>query len=134
VSVAGIVVRDDGRVLAVQRRDNARWEPPGGVLERGETFAAGVRREVAEETGIDVRVDRLSGAYLNQPRDIVALVFRCTHTSGTPMTTDEAQRVEWLAPADVERLMVPAFAVRVRDALGTGATFRAHDGFRVVDP
>jgi 8-oxo-dGTP diphosphatase len=33
VSVAGIVVRDDGRVLAVRRRDNQHGEPLGGVLE-----------------------------------------------------------------------------------------------------
>jgi 8-oxo-dGTP diphosphatase len=38
VSVAGIVVRDDGRILAVRRRDNQYWEPPGGVLELSETF------------------------------------------------------------------------------------------------
>ncbi len=56
VSVAGIVVRDDGRVLAVRRRDNGQWEPPGGVLELAETFDHGVRREVFEETGIEVQV------------------------------------------------------------------------------
>jgi 8-oxo-dGTP pyrophosphatase MutT (NUDIX family) len=59
VSVAGVVVRDDGRVLVVQRRDNGRWEAPGGVLELGETFEEGVRREVAEETGVDVAVEHL---------------------------------------------------------------------------
>ncbi|MFC5232136.1 NUDIX domain-containing protein [Pseudonocardia zijingensis] len=43
VAVAGVVVRDGGRVLVVQRRDNGRWEAPGGVLELGETFEEGVR-------------------------------------------------------------------------------------------
>ena len=65
VSVAGIVVREDGSIVVVQRRDNAHWEPPGGVLELGETFEDGVRREVAEETGITVNVERLTGAYEN---------------------------------------------------------------------
>jgi len=51
------------RVLVVQRRDNAHWEPPDGVLELGETFEQGVQREVVEETGITVHVDRLTGAY-----------------------------------------------------------------------
>jgi ADP-ribose pyrophosphatase YjhB (NUDIX family) len=67
VSVAGIVVRDDGRILAVRRRDNQHWEPPGGVLELDETFEHGVRREVSEETGIEVRVERLTGVYKNMP-------------------------------------------------------------------
>src|SRR3954463_15953024 len=93
VSVAGVVVREDGRILVVQRRDNARWEPPGGVLELGETFEDGVRREVAEETGITVAVERLTGAYKNLALGVVALVFRCHLVAGTPTTTSESQRV-----------------------------------------
>jgi 8-oxo-dGTP pyrophosphatase MutT (NUDIX family) len=62
VSVAGIVVRDDGRVLAVRRRDNRHWEPPGSVVELYETFDRGVRREVFEETGIEVEVERVEGS------------------------------------------------------------------------
>jgi len=34
------VVNDDGNVLVIQRRDNGHWEPPGGVLELGESFEA----------------------------------------------------------------------------------------------
>jgi len=56
VSVAGVVVRDDGRVLAIRRADNGTWEPPGGVLELSETLEDGVRREVYEETGVKVSV------------------------------------------------------------------------------
>lgn len=132
VSVAGIVVRADGRILAVQRRDNAHWEAPGGVLELGETFEEGVRREVAEETGVDVRVERLTGAYKNLPRGIVALVFRCTAVGGDAGESDEAQRVRWLTPTEVERLMAPAYAVRVLDALSDGAASRAHDGVQLI--
>lgn len=39
VSVAGAIVDDAGRALLIRRRDNGRWEPPGGVLEAGETIA-----------------------------------------------------------------------------------------------
>ncbi|MCK9929542.1 NUDIX hydrolase [Frankia sp. Mgl5] len=51
VSVAAVTRRDDGRVLCIQRRDTGAWQIPGGVLERGETFEDGLRREVREETG-----------------------------------------------------------------------------------
>src|SRR5699024_3153918 len=37
VSVAGAVIREDGRTLVIKRRDNGNWEPPGGVLELDET-------------------------------------------------------------------------------------------------
>lgn len=77
VSVAGIVVRDDGRVLVIKRDDNGHWEAPGGVLELDESFEAGVRREVLEETGLEVTVERLTGVYKNMTHGIVALVYRC---------------------------------------------------------
>lgn len=37
VSVAAVITDDQGRALLIQRRDNGHWEPPGGVLELGET-------------------------------------------------------------------------------------------------
>lgn len=132
VSVAGIVVRNDGRILAVQRRDNAHWEPPGGVLELDETFEAGVRREVAEETGVTVEVERLTGAYKNLARGVVALVFRCHPVAGEPTITDESQRVQWLTADEIREHMAPAYAVRVLDALSQHAASRAHDGVQLI--
>src|SRR5437764_7242268 len=104
VSVAAIVVDEDGRVLVTQRRDNAKWEPPGGVLELGESILDGVRREVREETGLLVDPDRLTGVYKNMQRGIVALVFRAHVTGGRPTVTTEATaRLAWLTPAQVRR-------------------------------
>lgn len=128
VSVAGVVVRDDGRVLAVCRRDNQHWEPPGGVLELHETFDEGVRREVIEETGIEVRVERLSGVYKNMPRGIVALVFRCSPVGGQPTLTNEALSVSWLTIEQIRQQMDPAYVVRVTDAFADEVPARVHDG------
>lgn len=128
VSVAGIVVRDDGRILAIQRRDNHQWEPPGGVLELDETFDEGVRREVREETGVDVEIERLTGVYKNMPRGIVALVFRCRPLGVAATSTDEAKRVDWLTVDEITSSMNEAYAVRVTDALSDGPRARAHDG------
>jgi len=93
VSVAGIVVRDDGRILAIKRRDSGQWEPPGGVLELGETLEEGVEREVREETGVRVAVHQLTGVYKNLALGVVALVYRCTPVSGSPAPTAEAADV-----------------------------------------
>lgn len=134
VSVAGIVVRDDGRILTVQRRDTGRWEPPGGVLELGETFEDGVVREVVEETGITVEVERLTGAYKNLTRGVVALVFRCRPIAGTSAPTDESRSVHWLTPEEITDCMAPAFSIRVLDALAEGTASRAHDGVHLVAP
>jgi len=133
VSVAGVVVRGDGRILVIQRRDNQHWEPPGGVLELNETFEAGVRREVLEETGVEVEVERLTGVYKNLPRGIVAMVFRCNPQSNAVPSTDEARAVDWLTVDEITEQMDPAYAVRVTDALlPDGVVTRAHDGTNLV--
>ena len=133
VSVAGVVVRSDGTILVVQRRDNGNWEPPGGVLELDESFEEGVQREVLEETGVHVAVERLTGVYKNLNRGVVALVFRCSPIAGDIKVTPEAQRVQWLVSSEVEKRMVPAFAVRVLDALNSsGSAIRVHDGVNIL--
>ncbi|MFJ6609933.1 NUDIX hydrolase [Streptomyces sp. NPDC091289] len=129
VSVAGIVVREDGRVLTIKRADNGTWEPPGGVLELAEAPEDGVRREVYEETGIKVQVDRLTGVYKNTSRGIVALVFRCRVEGGHEQLSDESAAVEWLTPDEVTGRMAEVYAVRVTDALLDGSPrVRTHDG------
>ena len=128
VSVAGVVIDEAGRVLVIQRRDNGAWEAPGGILEPGETFEEGVLREVREETGITVEVERLTGVYKNMTRDIVALVYRCHVVTGAAETTDEARRVRWATREEVDELMTPAFAIRVHDAVTDTPSRRAHNG------
>lgn len=132
VSVSGVVLNEHGQVLVIQRNDNGHWEAPGGVLELGETFEEGVRREVREETGIDVAVEDLTGIYKNMTRGIVALVFRCSVKQGQPHPTDEATAVRWLNTDQVAELMTPAYAVRVLDALNSGTATRVHDGTNLL--
>lgn len=133
VSVAGVVIDDEGRILAVRRRDNGEWQAPGGVLELDETFEEGVRREVLEETGVTVEVGELTGVYKNLPRGVVALVFRCRPVAGVGAPTDESSDVRWLTEAQIPELMTPAFAIRVTDALIAGpVAARAHDGVNLV--
>jgi len=132
VSVAAVVIRADGRILAVQRRDNARWEPPGGVLELDETFEQGVRREVSEETGMTVEVERLTGVYKNLARGVVALVFRCRPVAGEPTPTAEASDVRWLTRNEIRDRMTPAYAIRILDAFQDRPAARAHDGVHLV--
>ncbi len=130
VSVAAAVVREDGKFLAIKRRDNGHWELPGGVLEPGETASAGVVREVEEETGLVVEPVRLSGVYQNMTRDILALVFLARQVAGEPRTSDESVQVDWLTADQVRERMTEAYAVRLLDAVQEhdATPVRAHDG------
>jgi ADP-ribose pyrophosphatase YjhB (NUDIX family) len=134
VSVAGVITDDHGRALLIQRRDNHRWEPPGGVLELAESIHDGLRREVREETGLDVEPITLTGVYKNLTRGIVALVFRCKVTGGDLTINDEVADFRWASGADVASLMTEAYAVRVLDALRPEpiASVRTHDGVQLL--
>ncbi|WP_033321215.1 NUDIX hydrolase [Streptomyces yerevanensis] len=135
VSVAGVVVRDDGRVLAIRRADNGTWEPPGGVLELDERPEDGAVREVLEETGVRVSVERLTGVYKNMSRGIVALVFLCRPVDGVERTSNESTAVEWLTPEEAEKWMGEVYAVRVLDALDAASAphVRVHDGRHLLE-
>ncbi|WP_431871052.1 NUDIX hydrolase [Nocardiopsis eucommiae] len=133
VSVAGAVIREDGRMLVIKRRDNGNWEPPGGVLELDETPQEGVVREVLEETGIHVEVEQLTGVYKNMTRGVVALVFRCKPSGGEKLITSETVAVEWMTPAQVTEHMPEAYAIRLLDAQEISAPHvRSHDGRRLT--
>ncbi len=135
VSVSGVITDPQGRALLIQRRDNHRWEPPGGVLELSESIQDGLRREVREETGLDVEPLALTGVYKNITRGIVALVFRCTVTSGHLTLNDEVAAFRWASAAEVSQLTAEAYAVRILDALREepGPAVRQHDGTHVLD-
>jgi ADP-ribose pyrophosphatase YjhB (NUDIX family) len=135
VSVSGVIPDDHGRVLLIRRRDNQHWEPPGGVLELNETIQDGLRREIREETGLDIEPDALTGVYKNMPRGIIALVFRCKITGGHLVTNDEVTTFQWADQTDIRQLTSEAYAVRLLDALHQGATpaIRQHDGTELLD-
>lgn len=134
VSVAAVITDDQGRALLIQRRDNGHWEPPGGVLELGETIEDGLRREVREETGLDIEPGPLTGVYKNMVRGVVALVFRCKIIGGSLGSSEEATAFQWADTNEVTHLASDAYAIRVIDALAASAppAIRHHDGLKVL--
>ncbi|GGS97805.1 NUDIX hydrolase [Planobispora rosea] len=136
VSVAGVIIDDQGRALLAQRRDNGHWEAPGGILERHEDIESGLIREVREETGLEVDPVALTGVYKNMPRGIVALVFRCRVVTGSLAETDESRAFRWVTADEVRALASEAFAVRVLDAMKFARVpaIRQHDGINLLNP
>jgi ADP-ribose pyrophosphatase YjhB (NUDIX family) len=123
------------KVLLTRRADNGEWCLPGGAIDAGESVAEGCEREVREETGLLVRVTRLTGVY-SDPHNvavypdgnqahIVALNFEVELLSGEPVLTDETTGVDWFpVNAAVAMDLYHAHAERVRDALaGQAAAF-----------
>jgi 8-oxo-dGTP diphosphatase len=118
VAVSGFVTDADDRVLLVQPHGRG-WELPGGCVELGESLVEALQREIAEETGCEVRVERLIGMHsrLNQT-EMVVLHFRCRHVSGEPQASAETPQVGWFSADEARRLVTTEpNRQRLRDAL-----------------
>jgi len=105
--VVGAAIVRDGRLLAARRTapaDSAgRWELPGGKVEPGETPEAALVREIAEELGVTVEVDRwLTGsAPIGTTYELVVAVV--TLTTGEPAPV-EHDRVRWLSGGELDEV------------------------------
>jgi len=123
------VVFDEARqrVLLTQRQDNQRWCLPGGHMEAGESAAEACIREVWEETGLRVDVERLVGVYstpdqLNEYADgtrcqFVSLCFIVYPTGGTLQLSDETLAFGYFTLAEIEHIdLMESHAERLHDA------------------
>jgi 8-oxo-dGTP diphosphatase len=103
---AGAVILDDtGRLLLVRRgHDPGRglWSLPGGRVEDGETVAEAVRREVREETGLDVRVGPLLGVVTRG--EYVIHDHEAYVEGGSLRAGDDATDARWCDPAELAGL------------------------------
>lgn len=104
------------REAAYDEGTNAgRYILPGGRIEPGEPFLDGLKREVAEETGLRLRgavplyVGEWFPAISGQQNHIVAVFFACRATSSHVRLSDEHNGYEWIRPEDYQRydLVVP---------------------------
>src|ERR1700759_4182439 len=84
-SATAVVIDDTGRVLLERRSDTGRWALVEGIVDPGAQPAAAAVREAREETGLEIRVDRLAGVALHEhvyPNgdqcQYVNTWFRCT--------------------------------------------------------
>jgi 8-oxo-dGTP diphosphatase len=65
-----IPVLPDGRIVLIQRQDTGKWALPGGIVDWGEDIPNTVKRELMEETGLElVKISRLVGVYSAPDRD-----------------------------------------------------------------
>jgi 8-oxo-dGTP diphosphatase len=125
VPCVGAVVHDDQHRLLVVRRGRApaagRWSLPGGRVEAGETDADAVRREVREETGLDVLVGRRVGTVERDGPDGLVYDIRdyaCSVTGGRLRAGDDASEVQWVRRRELLALDTTDGLVDTLDAWG----------------
>ena len=99
IGVVGVVLNAEGKVLLVEHVFHPKhpWGLPGGWMERGETPAFGLAREIREETGIVVEVERpllIEKGFLPGHLDIVYL---CDAKNDVQALSPELLDYRWVA-------------------------------------
>jgi len=115
IAVSALIF-EEGRVLLAHRRDIDWWNLPGGGMEVGETVDEALRREVAEETGLEVEVEQLVGVYSKPQKQEIVLTFRCHITGGTLTATEETRECRYFAPDALPTNTLPKHRQRIEDA------------------
>lgn len=111
------LVRADDRFLLVRRGRPpfaGHWGLPGGGVELGETVEEAVRREVREETGLDIAVTRLLGYADGLQHDAegkvqwhyVILYLEAAVTGGELRPGDDAADVQWVSESEAGQLQL----------------------------
>ena len=107
-TASALVLDDAGRVLLARRAhepDAGLWDVPGGFLEEAEDPLAGLRRELLEETGVEIVVGRFVGAFTDTYGDgpdaaaVLNLLWEAKVAGGEPAPADDVSELRWFSPA-----------------------------------
>ncbi len=116
----GAIVLSNGKLLMVQRANEpgaGLWSLPGGRLEQGELLEDAVKREVEEETGIEIEVGGLVGI-LEVPGDPHYVILDYAATASRehpPVPAQDVSEARWVPLEEVARLpCTPRFVETLR--------------------
>ena len=120
LSIVAAIIRRDGKILITKRPDNVHlaglWEFPGGKVESGESLPAALEREIREELGVEITVDReyFSVEHEYPDKSVHLHFFDCTILRGEPQPLEVAD-LRWVKTAElVDFEFPPADAELIR--------------------
>lgn len=126
VAVDGIVENERNEILLVKHRDKEVWTIPGGQVEIGENLVDALIREIKEESGIDVSVNKLVcissntctyegyNGYGTVPTKVM-FGFTCRFIGGQLSVSDETSESRWVSKDSVlDYITVPNLVERFK--------------------
>jgi 8-oxo-dGTP diphosphatase len=110
----GALIFEEGKILLVERGKEplkGYWSLPGGIVETGEKLEEAIRREVEEETGLDVEpyamfeiFERIMPDPQGRPEYHYVLIdYLCRRLSGEPAAASDVSRVAWVEEQNLGR-------------------------------
>ncbi|MFJ4430613.1 NUDIX hydrolase [Pseudomonas sp. NPDC089395] len=100
---ATVIYRKDGEVLFVRKR-NAKWNLPGGRVERDETPLEAAMREMVEETGL--AFDELRYLTMYREDKVIHYLFEARKAYDKPRPRNEIESCRWIKARDVSKRRV----------------------------
>lgn len=127
VCSGAIVYNEKGEIL-LSKIPRKGWEFPGGIIENGESIIDGIKREVLEETGINVKVKSVvainsnikSHSGFNGVKTVptkVIIDFICEYISGEFKENDESLGIKWVKPEEALTMINKSIKERLIDAI-----------------
>ena len=115
IAVKGLVFSGD-RFLIVRRSSQSRdeegyWELPGGRLDFGETAEEALTRELREEIGLDVRIERPMYTWTimrDDSQQTIGITFLCRATSQEVTLSREHDAYAWITLREIDSYHFPA--------------------------
>jgi 8-oxo-dGTP diphosphatase len=109
-TACAVVVDDAGRVLLARRAGpvfQGYWDLPGGFLDEGEHPFDGLRRELREETALEVEPEEFIGVWIDRYGDdedahaTLNLYWTARVLGGEPQAADDVSELAWFAPDEL---------------------------------
>jgi 8-oxo-dGTP diphosphatase len=110
-----IITDAENRILWCLRSDYNIWNLPGGSVENGEAPWDCVIREVKEETGLDIIVEKLIGVYSKPEENDLVFSYKCRVVSGDLQVNEEAKEIEYFDLNKLPQNIVRKQVERVKD-------------------
>ena len=121
--VGAVIFRGEEVLLVRRGQEPAQgdWSLPGGLVELGETLTAAIHREIAEETGLRVRILGIAAVLERLFPDAagkiayhyVLIDYLCEYLEGELKPGSDITAARFVALADLDRLALPQFTLKV---------------------
>lgn len=117
VSVGAVVTNERNQVLLLDHvfRPGSGWGIPGGFIEHGEQIDAAIKRELMEETGLELENVEIIRIHTNKKH--LEFLVRASGKGGAEVKSIEIKRLDWFDPTELPEKMSKAQKEIIREVL-----------------